>query len=180
MTLRRGFKAESNWYAREFRKELSLDVADPLCPWELAKLLEVPVYKLSDLGTNSPAFRYLMHGAGKEFFSAVTVFLGKHRVIMHHDGNHPVRQASDISHELAHGILGHPPMPPFNEKGERTYNKELEEEASWLGPALLISEEAAVKIVKSGVPIAIAAKRYKVSEKLLRMRINVTGARRRI
>jgi hypothetical protein len=71
-------------------------------------------------------------------------------------------------------------MPPFNEKVERTYNKELEEEASWLGPALLISEEAAVKIVKSGVPIAIAAKRYKVSEKLLRMRINVTGARRRI
>lgn len=179
MKLRWGFKAESNWYAREFRKELSLGVADPLCPWKLAKLLEIPVFRLSDLGTDSREYRYLAHGSGREFFSAVTIFHEKHRVILHNDGNHPVRQASDISHELAHGILNHPPMPPFNDKGERTYNRELEDEASWLGPALLVSEEAAVKIVRSGMPIPIAAKEYKVSEKLLKMRINVTGAKRR-
>src|SRR5204863_333711 len=111
----------------EFRKELSLPLEAPLCPWKLAKHLEIPVVKLSELGLSIPAIRFL-RGPGRDFFSAVTVVVGYYRAILHNDGNHPVRQASDISHELAHGILGHPPMPPFNERGCRTINAEFEAE----------------------------------------------------
>lgn len=179
MSLRRGFKTEANWYAREFRKELSIALADPLCPWKLAEHLAIPVLKLSDLGSDRREIRYLRDGEGKECFFAVTVFEGTRRTILHNDGNHRVRQTADIAHELAHGILGHPPMPPFNERGERTINPELEEEAAWLGPALLVSEEAAVSVARLRLPITEAAKKYGVSEKLLTMRINVTGARRR-
>jgi hypothetical protein len=46
--------------------------------------------------------------------------------------------------------------------------------------ALLVSDEAALHIVRSEMPTADAAKLYGVSEQLVRMRVNVTGARRRV
>lgn len=125
MRLRRGFKTEADEYSREFRKELSLAAHAPLCPWQLANHLEIPVVQLSDLAADSPtSIRYLL-SRGKDYFSAVTVFLGPRRVVLHNDGNAKSRQASDIAHELAHAILMHPPMPPFNSRGMRTVDKTL-------------------------------------------------------
>lgn len=101
-------------------------------------------------------------------------------MIVHNDVHHRYRQASNISHELNHAILLHPPTEPFSEHGCRNFNKEIEEEANWLGPALLISEEAALHIVKTEMSIDEASKFYSVSTKVISMRINVTGARKRI
>ena len=52
----------------------------------------------------------------------------------------------------------------------------IEEEANWLGPALLVSEEAANHVARMGLPLAKASDVYGVSEDLMRMRLNVTGA----
>ena len=49
-----------------------------------------------------------------------------------------------------------------------------------MGPALLISEEAALHIVRTGIMMHEAIKAYGVSEDVITMRINVTGARRRV
>jgi len=56
----------------------------------------------------------------------------------------------------------------------------LEEEASWLGPALLVSDEAALLIVERALTIGEALDRYSASEQLVKMHLNVTGALRRI
>jgi hypothetical protein len=56
----------------------------------------------------------------------------------------------------------------------------LEAEADWLGPALLVPEEAALHVVESGIPIGEAAGIHKASVALLEMRTGVTGARGRV
>lgn len=180
MALKRGFKAEANRLSRQFREELDVDPSGKLCPWALAEFLGIPVLQLSSLASSIPdEVGYLMHD-GRECFSAVTVSVGWRRTILHNDANHPNRQASDIAHELAHAILMHPPSPPFSEVGKRVFDKDLEEEANWLGFALLVSEEAALHIAKSGWSDQQAAAKYSVSEDVVKMRLGVTAARKRI
>jgi Zn-dependent peptidase ImmA (M78 family) len=177
MTFRRGFKAEAHAYAREFRIELGVASHDPLSPWVLAQHLEIPVIPLMDF-TEIPEAVHCLTRQEKRSFSAVTVFCRSRRCIIYNDAHH--RQASSIFHELSHGILGHPPTPPMNEYGCRHYDKAIEDEANWLGPALLISEEAALHIVRTGMLMPDAIKAYGVSDDVITMRLNVTAARRRI
>ena len=89
------------------------------------------------------------------------------------------RQASNIAHELAHSLLWHEPAPAFDGDGMREWNAEQEEEAQWLAGALLISEEAALSIVRRKLSLDDAAQLYGTSVDMVRGRINVTGARKR-
>lgn len=181
MKLRWGFKKETNEYAKEFRKEFKKKPFEPLCPWDLANHLLIPILKLSQIDEEA-AVQYLTV-TNQDVFSAVTVFNGRKRIIVHNDSHHPRRQAANIAHELSHAILDHPPTPPFTDAGERFLNtevQEIENEANWMGPGLLISEEAALHIVRKKIPIPDAVTLYGVSQQLIQMRINVTGAKRRI
>ncbi|PSB49231.1 zinc peptidase [Cyanosarcina cf. burmensis CCALA 770] len=180
MSLRHGFKKEANDYAREFRAELSLAPHARLRPWMLAEHLTIPVIPLSSFGNQIPTEVRHLTTRDLKSFSAVTVFEGRRRLIVHNDAHHRHRQASNITHELSHAILQHPPTEPFNEYGCRNFNKDIEDEANWLGPALLISEEAALHIVKTGMSMEDASQSFGASKEVVIMRVNVTGARRRI
>ncbi|WP_051038192.1 ImmA/IrrE family metallo-endopeptidase [Thalassoporum mexicanum] len=156
MALRRGFKTEANEYAREYREELGLPAHSHLCPWELAELLDIPIISISELDSEHNNYDLEKHvnyltNIDYKCFSAVTVFDGYRRIIVHNDSHSPKRQSSNVAHELAHGILQHPPTVPFSECGCRNLNKEIEDEANWLGPALLISEEAALHTADSAI-----------------------------
>src|SRR4051794_35647250 len=103
MALRRGFKAEANWYAREMRRELNLAAYGPLCPWKLAAHLGFPVIAMTDFAGKVPnAIAYLGSARGCEEFSAVMIRSGSQQLIIHNDRHHPKRQAANIAHELAH------------------------------------------------------------------------------
>ncbi|MDJ0799084.1 MAG: ImmA/IrrE family metallo-endopeptidase [Calothrix sp. MO_167.B12] len=180
MKLRYGFKTEANDYAREFRAELGVKPHAPLCPWRLAEHLEIPVVPLSKFQNEIPGAVNYFTTQDTKSFSAVTVFDNTRRMIVHNDSHNFLRQASNLSHELSHAILMHPPTAPFNEYGFRNFNQEYEEEANWLGPALLISEEAALHIVETEMTIEEAMQCYQATKEVIKMRINVTGARRRI
>lgn len=177
MEHRRGFKAEANWYAREMRRELCLQPHDPLCPWKLAEHLEYKVVELSEYAADEPrAAAYLRSARGQKEFSAITLCDDEIRWIIHNDAHHRRRQAANISHELAHGLLLHRPAPLTGMNGARIFNREQENEANWLGPALLVSEEAALFIVETAKPLAAVCETYGVSGDLLQMRLHVTGA----
>lgn len=180
MTLRHGFKTEANWYAREFRKELGLPARAPLCPFALAEHLAIPVTPLSQYCDRLPREISFLRNGGASEFSAITAIAGTARRIVYNDAHHPLRSRSDVAHELAHGILGHPPTPPLNTEGGRNFDSQLEDEANWLGPALLISEEAALWIARKNLTIAAASKQFEVSRQVIQMRLNVTGAKRRV
>ncbi len=180
LELRRGFKSEANDTAREVRNELGLKLVDPLDPWRLAAHLEIPVVPLSSLATSTNgAVQYFLRD-DRGTFSAVTVFHGTERMIVHNDGHSRGRQASDIAHELSHGLLLHPPAPALLAGGCRNWDPVLEHEAEWLAGAMLISEEAALLIARHGLSLEDAAARYGVSHQMVRFRLNVTGARARV
>ena len=173
MRLRRGFKTEANAIAVALRRELQLEAHAPLCPWALAEYLEIPVIKLSEVERFEPdGVRYLMC-SGQSHFAAVTIFVGRHgrrRLIFHNDSHARTRQRVNIAHELAHAIRCHSASSMLDS------DPEAEEEACWIGPPLLVSEDAALHIAKQNVPRAEAARIYGVSQGLLTMRLNVTGA----
>ena len=161
MRHRRGFKTEANGYARDMRLELGLEPHNPLCPWRLADHLGYPVKKLSDFAnTKREDVAYLRSDRGKREFSAITLFSDGVRWIVHNDAHHPYRQAANLAHELAHGLLLHVPAPLRGANGGRTFDPEQENEASWLGPALLISDEAAIFIVENRQPHSQVCKTY--------------------
>lgn len=178
--MRWGFKTEANDIAREIRTELALRLVDPLDPWRLAEHLAIPVMPLRDLRDDCPSavrhFTRVENGA----FSGLTVFNGPRRLIVYNDAHAPQRQVSDIAHELSHALLMHPPTQALDHRGCRDWDGELEEEANWLAGALLISEEAALLIVRRGLSLRDAAKAFGVSRDMVRFRINVTGARKRV
>jgi Zn-dependent peptidase ImmA (M78 family) len=177
MSLRRGFKSEANWLARNVRDEQGIAPHLPLCPWQTAELLGFPVRALSEYAKEAPeAVFYLSSTRGQRDFSAITIFDGQSRLIIHNDSHDKKRQAANIAHELAHGLLLHPPKAPFDGQGSRHYDRVIEEEANWLGPTLLVSEEAAMHIARMDLPLSRASDVYGASEDVVRMRLNVTAA----
>jgi hypothetical protein len=92
----------------------------------------------------------------------------------------PAARPATSPHEAAHALLNHAPAPAFDPVGCRHLDRDQEDEARFLGAALLLTEEAAIDVVRRGVPEHEAAARYGITPKLLRYRINVTGARNRV
>ena len=178
--MRRGFKTEANGIAREVRSELGLAPASPLDVWRLAEHLEIPVLPLSGLRESAPMAAELFLNDGQGMFSGVTVFRGNERTIVFNDAHVLGRQASDVGHELAHGLLLHPPEPAVDGRGCRYWNRDTEDEANWLSGALLVPEEAALSVIRRGWSLAVASDHYGVTQKMMRFRINVTGAVKRV
>jgi Zn-dependent peptidase ImmA (M78 family) len=179
MDLRRGFKTEANDIAREIRRELGLSSSDPLDPRRLAEHLAIPIMPLTAMKGINPVVDYFTRLSTGEF-SAVTLFHGMKRLIIYNDAHSPGRQVSDLAHELAHALLFHEPRPALDASGCRDWDEEQEREAEWLGPALLVSEEAALEIVGRGLSMDAATRIYGVSQMVIRMRLNVTGAYTRV
>src|SRR5207249_10095611 len=91
--LRHGFQAEANGIARQVREELSLAAHAPLDPWLLAALVDVPVIPLTELFAQAPAAVLHFTERGRSVFSAMTVFSGHRRAIVHNDAHVPDRKS---------------------------------------------------------------------------------------
>lgn len=180
MAYRRGFKSEANAIAAEVRAELGLRALDPLAPLVLAAHLEVPVLPLSDYEDDAPTAHSHFAGDGMEAFSAVTVFRGPRRTIVHNDSHSPGRQASNLAHELGHALLLHPGTPAMDDRGCRLWDQSIEDEAQWLAGALLLTEDAALHIARNGITVRAAADHFGISTQMVTYRLNVTGARKRM
>lgn len=178
--LRWGFKKEAEEIAEEVRCELALAPTAPLDPRRFAAYLEIPLWELGTLREVCPnavkQFTQIDQGA----FSAATVFHGRSRVIVHNESHSSGRQASNLAHELAHALLQHPPTPALNDLGCREWDRTLEDEAAWLGAALLIPARAALGIARKELDDQTAADLFGVSIQMVRFRMNTTAARRRI
>ena len=99
--LRRGFRKEAEEYAVEFREELGLKEHEPLDPFRLAERLAIPVCALSKHPAISRETKEYFQGPGNSTFSATTLVDGIYSEIIHNDFQHPNRQHSNITHELA-------------------------------------------------------------------------------
>jgi Zn-dependent peptidase ImmA (M78 family) len=181
MTLRRGFKTEANDLALLVRAELGLSVSSPLCPFTLAAGLDIPVFTLKALSDADPALErhvIVLADTHRSSFSAITIFDGCRRCIVHNHRHALVRQRSNISHEVAHALLMHPPHPFSCSAGERVYKQSLEEEAGWFGAVLLVANESARWAMSQRMSVADAARHFQVSDELMEFRARMSGAHR--
>ena len=107
MTFRRGFKTEAERIALEIRAELGWSVMDALDVFAVAEQLAIPVVPMSALagGSSTNGFNRVFRTREQDSFSAITIFAGTARLIVHNDSHHPHRQSSNIAHELSHCIL---------------------------------------------------------------------------
>jgi Zn-dependent peptidase ImmA (M78 family) len=176
VAFRRGFKTESSNLAREVRQELGVAPLDRLDPRKLAKHLDIPILLLSELVVDAPSLNHLLTNE-PDAFSAVTVFCGTRRTIVHNDGHAPARRNSNVSHELSHGLLHHPPTPALDAVGCRIWNQDIEDEAGWLAGELLVTFEAAMAVARQEWTMTEATRRLRVSQDMVRFRVNMSGAR---
>lgn len=176
MALRRGFKAEAAELAKEIRDELGWDQFDRLDPFELARHLEVPVMPLSELSGSCSAAHYFLE-VEPDTFSAATVFEGRKRIVIHNDTHSAARQNSNITHELAHGLLLHPAAPALDATtGCRDWNGDHEDKADWLTGEMLVTRPVALAVARGRMTREDAMDRFGISQQMLQWRINVTGA----
>ena len=121
-----------------------------------------------------------LHGRRSGRLLRYDPFNGPKRTIVHNDTHSRPRQVSNVTHEISHGLLLHPPTPPLDADGLTDGDRAMEEEATWLAGILLISEPSALLIARKGWSLDAAARVYGVSAAMVRFRVNVTGARRRV
>jgi Zn-dependent peptidase ImmA (M78 family) len=162
------------------RKELGLSQVERLDGFKLADLLEIEVLALSTYAAHAPDAVKHLTVVAQSAFSGMTVFHGVRRTVVYNDAHSDGRQANDLCHELSHGLLLHPATPALDDRGCRLWNQDIEDEANWLAGCLLVPEEAALMIVRRGLLESDAATMFGVSSALIRMRLNLTGAKERV
>ncbi len=172
-----GFKSNAEDIATEIRAELNLDTDDRLDVLKLAEHLAIPIFTIRQIAKLVPrdSFAHYFSAVDTDSFSAVTVFHGYKRFIVHNENHHPNRQASNLAHEISHSLLEHLPTPIAGRDGRRYWNSEVEQEANWLGAALLIPRAGALEMFKSNRTLAQIATNFGVSESLCQWRIRQSG-----
>ena len=177
MTFPYGFKAKANRIAVGLRTQLSLM---PYSPIDVRALLDkfgidvVPLAFFSDICPEQIA--QLRRDSG-EFSALLFRAADGGRIILLNDDHSPVRQNSSLAHEASHSLLAHSPEVVSVGPGCRNYNQGQESEANFLAGCILIPNEAAKKIVMSGMDLQEAGESYGVSDRMLQYRLNASGAR---
>jgi len=177
MTLRWTQKLMAEVAAGE-RRELGLDVMDPLDPYELAESHGIPVYVISELEASGCAPETVHHflAARKKAWSAAIIPVGSARIIIENDAHEFVRRRSSLAHEMSHHLLEHEfPDTLLTEEHDRAFSPKVEKEALFLSGELLVPEKACVKLAFKGADNIAVATRFEVSTQFAQMRMK--GAR---
>ncbi len=177
----RGFKTWSENAAAGFRRDLQLPLVSALDPRVLAQHLGILVWTPHDvarLGNLDQEHVDQLLVRDSSSWSAVTLVVPSKKLIVINSKHAPVRQNSDLMHELAHLILEHEPAR-VDMTSQRlmildTYDKAQEEEADWLSGSLLVPREALLQVL-SRHPDNHAASFFKVSGQMITWRRQVTG-----
>lgn len=179
---RRGFKTWCEKTALGFRRDLRIEIFSALDPRDLARHLDILVWTPHDVARHGDLSKdhldqLLQHDPSS--WSAVTLMLPAKKVVILNSDHAPVRQNSDLMHELAHLILEHEParvdMTPDRRMILDTYDKLQEAEANWLGGALLVPRDALLQVLSRNRCNEEAASHFNVSIQMINWRRRMTG-----
>lgn len=184
-TLERGFKSWSERTANSLRNDLGLSAEDALDPRQLAAFLEVDICTPRDLfGLPNEVVHQLLV-VDPSGWSAVTIERAGRTLIIYNPTHSIGRQANDITHELAHLILGHQPsrlmISSDGALAMRSYDQKQEDEADWLASSLLLPRETLLHCKRRlRLQEHEIADKFGVSEKLVLYRLRITGVNSQI
>lgn len=184
MAFKKGFKKWAENTSLQLRNELSLECYEPLNAFNLCTHLNIPVLCPSSY-KEFPVDQFEQLTKNDSKWSALT--MKNHegiQFILHNTKHAPVRQQSNIMHELAHILCNHVPGQESDESivlqklGLRKYNKEHENEAEYLGGALQIPRDGLMKHLFKGRSLEEIAEIHLCSTQIVQYRLFVTGAQR--
>jgi hypothetical protein len=181
--MRRGFKADCERRSIAAREELGLGPTAALCPWAYADSLGAMVFGADELELEPEHAFQLLH-RDRDSWSGMTLHEeGTHVVVL--NSAHPrTRQTATLMHEIAHIMLGHVPadvsVSPSGLVLLSDYSADQEQEADWLGAALLLPEAVLLDGRSRGLSIATIAEAYGVSDVLCQWRSRMTGVEKRL
>ena len=173
----RGYKTWCEKLSLQLRSELGLRASDPLDSWKLAEHLKVKVKTTAQFPGLTHTVRKLLDG--DDSWSAVTIEAVGRKLVILKESNSTGRKSSDLTHELAHQLLGHKASGVGVSMGGHlmvhAFSREEEDQANWLSACLLLPRSALVHIKKQFKDDATAASTYLVSVAMLKYRLGVTG-----
>jgi hypothetical protein len=176
--LRRGFKSQSEKRSISLRRQLGLADVAPLEARAVAVHMGVKIWSASDVPKMDPAALGLLtrDGAG---WSGITLRVGDRFLVVYNPAQSPRRINSVLMHELAHVILGHELTDAHTSSGgslvPTNYDTDQEDEANWLGGALLLPRGALLWMRARGLTDDEATQHFIVSAEMLRWRFRMTG-----
>ncbi|MEO6328749.1 MAG: ImmA/IrrE family metallo-endopeptidase [Ginsengibacter sp.] len=183
--LKRGFKANSERLAKQYREKLKIHPCAPLCAFKLAEYLAIPVFSATTFLTLPDEIKLLSGANGKDCeWSALTMITkAGNRIIIYNNFHSVARQQSDIMHELAHIICNHKRGQidydfeiPI---GMREFDEEQEEEAKCLGSTLQLATPCLLWASKRSMTTEAIAAYFNASNDMVTYRMNMTGIAKR-
>jgi hypothetical protein len=184
-SLERGFKAWAERTSLTFRKELELTADDPLLPNALADYLRVALWTPHNVPgmTKDILDQLLEHDPWG--WSGTSLQINGQGIVIYNPKHSSGRQASDITHELAHIILDHQPATivlsaDLDTVGMRSFNQKQEDEANCLAWTLLLPRDGLIQAKLRRRTIEEIAAQYCVTKSLVTYRINSTGVGRQL
>ncbi|MES2288803.1 MAG: ImmA/IrrE family metallo-endopeptidase [Pseudomonadota bacterium] len=181
--MRRGFKAEAERRAIAARERLGLAPTAPICPWVFAEALGVIVFPADELDLEPEHAAQLLH-RDPDSWSGMTLFDEGEHVVVLNSTHKRTRQSATLMHEIAHITLHHVPadvtVSPSGIVLLSDYSAEQEDEADWLGAALLLPEPMLLQERGRGLSISAIANAFGVSEALCQWRCRMTGIEKRL
>jgi Zn-dependent peptidase ImmA (M78 family) len=185
ITLKRGFKANAERLAKEYREKLNIHPCAALCAFKLADHLGIEVCKATEFVNSAEHVKLLSGASGQKCeWSALTMVpaSGK-QIIIHNQFHSEARQQSDIMHELAHIICGHKHTPKEHDFelpiGLRSYDPVKEEEAKCLGATLQLATPCLLWATKRNMTHEEISNYFNSSIDMVKYRMNMTGIARR-
>ena len=177
--MKHGFKKDAERIAEDMRRLVGVPMEAPLPARVLARKLEVPVLEPGEIPglpqkiTNQLSFNF------ERNWSGVTIPVDGENLIIYNPTHLPERQESDIMHELAHILCKHKPAriesAGFLPWKCRTFDKEQEDQAAWLGGCLQIPRCALLAVLKQKLDNDAIAAHFRASPEMVRFRRNMTA-----
>lgn len=110
MSVPHGFKAAADRIAVGLRRQVRLPDSAPIDVEALAAWLSIAIVPISSFARVRPGSVKQLVEVDVSAFSASLLLIGQARVILVNDGHKQPRRNSDVAHEIAHALLGHPPQ----------------------------------------------------------------------
>ena len=162
--------------AIEVRRFAGIGPSQRLDPFRLARLLNLRVINLADVGQLSDQSRECLAGSDNWSGGTSMPLPDGSRVIVINERQSPERQAATLMEEICHTLLGHTPsIISAGGNGGRSYDRAIEEEAYAVGAAALLPYQALSESLSRGDSIAKMAKHFGVTRSLVEYRIRVLG-----
>lgn len=183
--LKRGFKADAERLAKQYRESMNIHPCAPLCAFKLAEHLKIPVFAATDFVSLPREIELLSSNNGSNSgWSALTMLTeAGNRIIIYNPFHSAARQQSDLMHELAHIIRNHEHSQksydfeiPF---GMREFNELQEEEAKCLGATLQLAKPCLLWATKRKMANEKIAEYFNASMDMVIYRMNMTGIAKR-